>query len=69
LIAGGADRIIPASLNWSNYKKYNGASVTEFREFPGRTHYTLAQTGWQEVSDFALDWLCKNTSQGQSSLD
>jgi pimeloyl-ACP methyl ester carboxylesterase len=63
MIAGGADRIIPASLNWSNYKKYNGGSVTEFREFPDRTHYTLAQAGWEAVSDFAIDWLRKNAAQ------
>jgi pimeloyl-ACP methyl ester carboxylesterase len=60
-IAGGADRIIPASLNYDNYKKYAASpSLTEFHEFPGRTHYTLAQANWEEVADFAIDWARKN---------
>jgi hypothetical protein len=25
--------------------------VTEFKEFPGRSHYTLGQEGWDEVAD------------------
>jgi hypothetical protein len=24
--------------------------------FPGRSHYTLGQEGWEEVADYALDW-------------
>jgi pimeloyl-ACP methyl ester carboxylesterase len=57
-IAGGADHIIPASLNRCNAKKYPRA---ELREFPGRVHYTLEQAGWEEVCDCALDWLEKQS--------
>lgn len=58
LIAGGADHIIPASLNRANYNKYRKTpAITDFREFPGRTHWTLAQDGWQEVADYVLNWL------------
>ena len=57
-IAGSADNIIPASLNKSNYTKYRSAtSVTEFKEFAGRTHYIVGQPGWEEVADYVLDWL------------
>jgi pimeloyl-ACP methyl ester carboxylesterase len=60
-IAGGGDHIIPASLNWSNFKKYeDSAGVTEYREYPGRTHYTLEQPGWEEVADFVVEWVKKN---------
>jgi pimeloyl-ACP methyl ester carboxylesterase len=60
-IAGGDDHIIPASLNRSNYKRYDArAGVTDFREFPGRTHYTLGQKGWEEVADYALSWIATN---------
>jgi pimeloyl-ACP methyl ester carboxylesterase len=56
-VAGGADRIIPASLNWSNYQRAGASpALTEFREFPGRTHFTLGQAGWEEVADFVIDW-------------
>lgn len=56
-IAGGADHVSPASLNRSNAKHYrHSEAVTEYKEFEGRTHYTLGQEGWEEVADYALDW-------------
>ena len=57
-VSGGADHIIPAGLNRSNAKKYPRA---ELRDFPGRVHYTLSQAGWEEVCDFTLDWLEKQS--------
>jgi hypothetical protein len=49
---------MPASLNLSNYKRYlKSSSRTEFKEFPGRAHYSvIAGPGWEEVADYALDW-------------
>jgi alpha-beta hydrolase superfamily lysophospholipase len=58
-IAGGEDHVAPASLNKSNFKHYKSSAVTEFKEFPGRSHYTLGQEGWDEVADYALDWAVK----------
>jgi pimeloyl-ACP methyl ester carboxylesterase len=56
-IAGGEDHVAPASLNESNFKHYaKSKAVTEFKEFPGRSHYTLGEEGWEEVADYALDW-------------
>lgn len=61
LLAGSADHIIPASLNRSNYEKYEQSpSITDFREFEGRCHYTIGQAGWEEVADYILDWVTKN---------
>jgi hypothetical protein len=58
LIAGSNDHIIPAALNKSNYEKYRqSASVTNFKEFSGRTHFTIGQKGWEEVAGFAMAWL------------
>src|ERR687893_376516 len=31
-------------------------SVTDYKEFPGRSHYTLGQESWEEVADYALQW-------------
>lgn len=58
MIAGEQDHIIPASLNRSNYNRYaTSPSVTDFKAFPGRTHYTIiAEQGWEEVADYALTW-------------
>lgn len=58
LIAGSADNIIPASLNKSNHAKYKASSsITGFKEFAGRTHFIIGQTGWEEVADDVLAWL------------
>jgi pimeloyl-ACP methyl ester carboxylesterase len=58
LIAGSADHIIPASLNKSNYARYEKSpSVTDYKEFPGRTHFTIGQNGWEEVAGYVLAWL------------
>jgi pimeloyl-ACP methyl ester carboxylesterase len=58
LVAGGLDQIVPASLNRANYRKYRHSSaVTDFAEFPGRTHWIIAQAGWQEVAEHVDGWL------------
>jgi alpha-beta hydrolase superfamily lysophospholipase len=58
LIAGSADHIIPSSLNKSNFAKYKRSpSVTDFKEFAGRTHFIIGQKGWEEVADYILAWL------------
>ena len=62
LIAGGEDHVAPASLNEANFKHYKSKAVTEFKTFPGRSHYTLGQAGWEEVADYALDWAVEHAS-------
>jgi alpha-beta hydrolase superfamily lysophospholipase len=58
LIAGSADNIIPASLIKSNYAKYKrSSSVTDFKEFAGRTHFIIGQKNWEEVAEYILAWL------------
>ena len=61
LIAGGKDHVSPASVVKANYKLYaKTPAVTEYKEYPERTHYTLGQDGWEEVADYALDWAVKH---------
>lgn len=56
-IAGSDDHIMPASFNRTNHARDKTAgSVTAFKEFPGRTHDLIAQDGWEEIADYALDW-------------
>lgn len=63
-IAGGADHIMPASVNKSNYKHYKKSkAMTDFHEFEGRSHWTCAETGWEEVADYALHWAVLNAGQ------
>jgi alpha-beta hydrolase superfamily lysophospholipase len=57
LIAGGRDHIAPAAVTKANYKLYSKSkAVTEYKEYPERSHFTVGQPGWEEVADFALDW-------------
>jgi alpha-beta hydrolase superfamily lysophospholipase len=61
LIGGGEDHTVPAVVDRSTAKHYRkSAAVTEYKEFPGRSHYTIGQEGWEEVADYALDWAAAN---------
>ena len=63
LIAGGADHIVPPAVNKANCKLYRkSAAVTDYKEFPGRSHYIVGQDGWEEVADYALDWAEQHTA-------
>ena len=56
-IAGGNDHVIPAKVNKHNAEKYSKSNaITEYKEYPGRSHFTMAQDGWEEIADYALDW-------------
>jgi pimeloyl-ACP methyl ester carboxylesterase len=58
LVAGSVDRIVPARINRRNYRKYSrSGAVTDFREFAGRSHWIIAQPGWQEVAEHCLSWI------------
>jgi pimeloyl-ACP methyl ester carboxylesterase len=60
-IAGGADHIMPPAVNRSNAEHYKAPdTVTEYHEFPGRSHWTCAEPGWEEVADKALDWALRH---------
>ncbi len=64
LIGGGADHVVPASSSRANAKHYSKSNaITAYKEFPGRSHYTLGQEGWEAVADYALDWALNPTEQ------
>jgi pimeloyl-ACP methyl ester carboxylesterase len=57
-IAGGNDHLVPPAINKANVKKYvaHSTALTDYREFPNRTHHTVGQKGWEEVADHAIEW-------------
>jgi pimeloyl-ACP methyl ester carboxylesterase len=58
IIAGEEDRTVSASMNRKNYELYrHSKAVTDFHLFPGRTHWIIAQPGWEEVADYAITWV------------
>jgi alpha-beta hydrolase superfamily lysophospholipase len=58
LIAGGSDHVVPAAIDRQASERFERKSqaVTDYKEFPGRSHFTVGQPGWEEVADYALDW-------------
>jgi pimeloyl-ACP methyl ester carboxylesterase len=68
-IAGGADNIMPPSVNRSNAKRYKGeGTVTDYHEFPGRSHWTCGEPGWEEVADYALDWALEHARAATAAV-
>ena len=58
LVAGSLDHIVRASMNRRNFRKYaDRGPTTDFHEFPGRTHWIIAQEGWEEVAGYIAVWL------------
>jgi alpha-beta hydrolase superfamily lysophospholipase len=57
-IAGGNDHILPHAVQHENFEKNvkHSEAITAYRLFPGRSHYTCGEAGWEAVADFALDW-------------
>ena len=64
LIAGGKDHIAPASVTRANYELFSkSTAITEFKEFPERSHFTIGEPGWESVADYALDWALRNAAE------
>jgi len=67
IISGGEDHTVPASVDRAVAKKYaKGEAVTEYREFPGRSHWTVGEPGWEELADYALSWALEHTAALQA---
>jgi pimeloyl-ACP methyl ester carboxylesterase len=57
-IAGAADRAMPAVVVRRTVRAYWASPArTDLRTFPGRTHWLIAQDGWEEVAQGCLDWI------------
>jgi pimeloyl-ACP methyl ester carboxylesterase len=57
-IAGGADRAMPPGLVGRTFRAHRASPArTELRTFPGRTHWIIAQDGWEEVAQGCIDWI------------
>lgn len=70
-ISGEKDHIMPASLNITTankYKKGSPSSITEQKTFPGRDRMICGERGWQEVADYAIDWVEKRGGKEKHSF-
>jgi len=70
LIGGELDLIADASMTQAIYEKQRqAASLTEIKIFPGRSHWTLLDPGWEEVADYALDWAVRNARPARAAVE
>ena len=54
---------MPPAVNQSNAHKYEKSkAITDYREFPGRSHFTVGQEGWEAVADYAIEWAVKHAA-------
>ncbi|XVV12622.1 alpha/beta hydrolase [Actinoplanes sp. CA-131856] len=57
IIGGGQDHVVPASVTREVAGHYEKSpAVTEYLEYPERSHYTVSEAGWEEIADRALTW-------------
>ena len=59
VITGGIDHVAPPAIGKAIVARYTGTgspSVVEYKEYAGRTHRLVSQTGWEEIADHALTW-------------
>ncbi len=62
-IAGGEANLMPPAVNESNVKHYRHTkSITDYKEFEGRSHFTVGQEGWEDVADYALEWATEHAT-------
>jgi pimeloyl-ACP methyl ester carboxylesterase len=55
-MSGSEDHLMPPAIQRSNAKHYKSDTITEIKEYEGRSHLMPAEEGWEEVADFALAW-------------
>lgn len=66
IISGTDDRSIPASLNHTNYKKYDQAKApTDYWPVENTNHLSIVDTGWKNTAGYILDWMKRKYQAGQ----
>jgi len=61
LVSGSEDHTVPVSLVRETLMRYHrSTAVTEYKNYPGRPHFTMGVPGWEEVADQSLEWAVAN---------
>ena len=64
-ISGSDDHLMPPAVQRSNAKHYKSNTITEVKEFSGRSHLMPAEKGWEEIADYALAWAVEHATRGR----
>jgi pimeloyl-ACP methyl ester carboxylesterase len=63
VIGNSADHTVPASVSKEAANRLGkSGAVVEYKEFPGRPHFTAGAPGWEDVADYALEWATEKTA-------
>ena len=58
IVGAEKDNTVPASLAQKQYEKYERSpATTEYIEFEGRPHLSMAAEGWREIAESIDSWL------------
>jgi pimeloyl-ACP methyl ester carboxylesterase len=69
ITAGEHDNTVPKGVAKSAYDKYEGSgAVTDFVEFPGRSHLLVTGPGWEEVAGYVDRWLQRVGAAAQTTV-
>jgi pimeloyl-ACP methyl ester carboxylesterase len=65
ITAGEKDHTVPKGVSKAAYKHYahHSDAVTDFVEFPGRSHLLMAGDGWEEVATYVAEWLDRQLTE------
>jgi pimeloyl-ACP methyl ester carboxylesterase len=68
IMGGSVDHVVPAKTTRTNFKLYHKSkAISEYKEFPGRSHFTVGQDGWEEVADYAVNWATSHSATAASA--
>jgi len=57
ITVGEKDRTVTPYVAKAAYSLQKRSSArTDFKEFPGRSHFLCGEKGWEEVAAYAIDW-------------
>jgi pimeloyl-ACP methyl ester carboxylesterase len=67
VVGNDEDHTVPASVSKEAAKRLGKSkAVVDYKEFPGRPHFTAGAPGWEAVADYALEWANRHTGASES---
>ena len=62
VVGNEKDHTVPASVSKeAAHRLAKSKTVVDYKEFPGRPHFTAGAPGWEAVADYALEWATGHT--------
>jgi pimeloyl-ACP methyl ester carboxylesterase len=70
IIGNTEDHTVPASVSKEAADRLGKSkAVVDYKEFPGRPHFTTGAPGWEQVADYALEWATRHAGPPTQSAE